>query len=276
MTIRRMTLNELKMVLGWAEAEGWNPGLEDADAFYASDPKGFFVKDIDGEPVASVSVVSHDEDFAFLGLYICRPEYRGRGYGTEVWQTGMAHAGTRSVGLDAVPEQQENYAVAGFSKVSRTHRYAGGLSSARADQTRLATHADVEALVDADSRATGIGRLRFSRHWFRNTPTRRTLIVPSDRSQPVFATFRQCRNGVKVGPFHANTRDQAERLLCGLPADWGDGPVFLDVPEGASDLIDLLTDWNFEPVFQTARMFHDGSPDNDPPAYYALGTLELG
>ena len=40
MTVRLMTLADLAMVLDWAAAEGWNPGLDDAAAFLAADPEG--------------------------------------------------------------------------------------------------------------------------------------------------------------------------------------------------------------------------------------------
>ncbi len=36
-----MSPNKLRMALDWARLEGWNPGLEDAAAFYAADSQGF-------------------------------------------------------------------------------------------------------------------------------------------------------------------------------------------------------------------------------------------
>ena len=36
--MRQMTRAELDTVIGWAAREGWNPGLRDAEAFYATDP----------------------------------------------------------------------------------------------------------------------------------------------------------------------------------------------------------------------------------------------
>ena len=42
-SFKHMTLSDLNMVLDWAGEEGWNPGLEDAEAFLASDPDGFFL-----------------------------------------------------------------------------------------------------------------------------------------------------------------------------------------------------------------------------------------
>jgi len=52
-TIRSMSPDEVGLVLDWAADEGWNPGLNDADCFYAADPEGFLVGVLDGEPVAS-------------------------------------------------------------------------------------------------------------------------------------------------------------------------------------------------------------------------------
>ena len=69
--------NEIALMLDWAAAEGWNPGLEDAAAFVAADPEGFFVAEVAGEVVAAISVVHHGADHAFLGLYLCRPDHRG-------------------------------------------------------------------------------------------------------------------------------------------------------------------------------------------------------
>ncbi|MEO0387662.1 MAG: GNAT family N-acetyltransferase, partial [Pseudomonadota bacterium] len=104
----------LDTMLDWAAAEGWNPGLDDAAAFFAADPDGFFVTlDDAGQPVAAISVVNHTPTFAFLGLYIVRPSDRGRGNGLALWRHALAHAGPRSIGLDGVEAQQDNYAASG-------------------------------------------------------------------------------------------------------------------------------------------------------------------
>ena len=36
--VRIMERDELHIAIGWAEQEGWNPGLADADCFHAADP----------------------------------------------------------------------------------------------------------------------------------------------------------------------------------------------------------------------------------------------
>ena len=51
LAVRRMTESELALALDWAANEGWNPGLSDAECFCAVDPDGFFLGELDGEPV---------------------------------------------------------------------------------------------------------------------------------------------------------------------------------------------------------------------------------
>ena len=44
-----MTRDELDIAALWAKAERWNPGRYDTEAFYSTDPKGFFVGELDGK-----------------------------------------------------------------------------------------------------------------------------------------------------------------------------------------------------------------------------------
>jgi hypothetical protein len=39
--IRTMTRSELDLTVDWAAAEGWNPGLDDAECFFQTDSSGF-------------------------------------------------------------------------------------------------------------------------------------------------------------------------------------------------------------------------------------------
>ena len=77
LVVRRMAESELGLALDWAAAEGWNPGLCDAECFYAADPEGFFLGEFAGsEPIGCVSAVAYDEHYGFLGFYIVKPRCR--------------------------------------------------------------------------------------------------------------------------------------------------------------------------------------------------------
>lgn len=271
MKTRQMTGTDLAMVLGWARAEGWNPGLSDAAAFLAADPAGFFLAEVDGAPAAAISVVNHDDAHAFLGLYICLPAFRGRGIGFSLWREALAHAGGRSVTLDGVPTQQENYRRSGFRALGKTVRFKGVLPL---DDNRCEQTAEIEALVAADARAVGHGRPGFARAWFKGTADR--IAYRSRLPLGGFAVIRHCADGHKIGPFHAADEAEALVLLTGRPLGDDSTPLYIDVPEDCAAMTSLLQDRGFSPVFETARMVRGTSADGAPPAYYAVATLELG
>src|SRR5262245_36163164 len=128
-TIRPMRPDEIALAADWAAAEGWNPGLNDAACFATVDPQGFLIGELEGKPAATVSCVNYDDRFAFLGFYIVPPELRGRGLGLRIWQAAIAHAGARTIGLDGVVAQQDNYRKSGFALAYRNVRYGGRVAA---------------------------------------------------------------------------------------------------------------------------------------------------
>jgi len=123
--VRSATAEEFAVAMGWARDEGWNPGIADLEAFIAADPSGFLMGFADGKPVSSISVVRYGEDHGFLGFYIVHPEARGKGFGMATWNAGMAYLDKRTVGLDGVVAQQDNYTRSGFRLVGRNIRFSG-------------------------------------------------------------------------------------------------------------------------------------------------------
>ena len=113
-TIRPMRRDEVEIALGFAALEGWNPGLHDAACFHAADPGGFLLAECRGQAVGCISAVSYGADFGFIGLYIVAPAWRGQGIGRRLWAAGLARLAGRTIGLDGVPAQQDNYRRSGF------------------------------------------------------------------------------------------------------------------------------------------------------------------
>jgi len=276
MTIQSMTIQDLEIVLGWAADEAWNPGLDDAAAFLAADPAGFLIKKVGNTPVAAISVVNHSPDFAFLGLYICKPEHRGQGHGLEVWQAGISHAGTRTIGLDGVPDQQENYARSGFKKSGSTVRYEGLIKAAADTCIRPATPSELRGLVNRDAKGTGFDRSAFSTAWLSPTQNRKTLVLTNGAEVTGFATFRRCGRGAKIGPLQATCEADAQALMAANPFAKADEPIFIDVQGKGSQLGQLLKKQGFAPTFETARMYKGSPPEAEPSAYQAIATMELG
>jgi GNAT superfamily N-acetyltransferase len=271
--MRAARRDELDLVVGWAADEGWNPGLDDASAFYCADPDGFFVAERVGRPVAAISVVNHSDTFAFLGLYLCLPAWRGQGIGHALWQHALAHAGNRSVGLDGVAAQQANYAKSGFVHAGATLRFAGTLAAQVAPDIRPARPTD--DLAALDRAAFGYARPRFLSAWIRDTATRRTLVSDAGASAAGFATIRRCRDGVKIGPIVAPDAAAGLRLARAAVAALPARTAIIDVPGENAQLIALLAEAGFRETFATARMFRGRAPRTGPNGQ-AIGTMELG
>lgn len=272
---RRLTVEDLDTVLEWAAAEGWNPGWDDAEAFHRADPAGFFGAEVDGRLVAAISVVNHTPTFAFLGLYICQPDMRGKGIGLALWQHAVAHAGERCIGLDGVPDQQENYRASGFVLTGQTTRYTGPLAIGEAGGVREAQAADLEHLIAREGRASGVIKPGFMEPWFAGTARRRTWVDGPVGTPRSLATLRECRSGYKIGPLVAEDEASTRRLLCRNAEITGSAEVSVDVPASAAPLARMLEQMELAPGFVTARMYRGGAPTGAAP-FYAVATLELG
>jgi len=273
-SFRTATLPELSRILDWAADEGWNPGIEDAEAFFAADPGGFFVADHDGTPVAVISVVNHSDSFAFLGLYICHPDWRGTGLGFALWTHAIAHAGGRTIGLDGVPAQQDNYARSGFELAGRTRRLSGSLSR-EPRRLALAQERDLETIRALDRAANGFDRAAFRAAWVAEHPTRKTVLLETAGRVTGFATARLCREVCKIGPIVAPSDTDAMTLAGQAAAALGQTDISIDVPEGQPDFARMLEARGFQEGFATARMYRGPAPAVDA-TLKAIATMELG
>jgi GNAT superfamily N-acetyltransferase len=275
--IRVMTRADLDLAIDWAAQEGWNPGLDDARVFHAADPLGFFVGLLDGEPVASISLVAYDAAFAFLGFYIVKPELRGRGLGLALWREAMARRARPLTGLDGVIAQQANYAKSGFRLAYRNIRY-GGSAPAIAQATRaMANVAEVpfDRVLDYDRKFFPVPRPAFLSHWLAPRLGAAFVMLDADRIVGLGA-IRACRQGYKIGPLYADDESAAQSLFVELAAHARGSNIFLDVPEPNVAAVRLAERNELTPVFETARMYTGPPPSISLARLYGVTSFELG
>lgn len=278
LTIRPMAASEMFLALDWAAAEGWNPGLGDAECFATVDPEGFWLGELGGKPVATISVVNYDDRFAFLGCYIVRPDRRGQGLGWQLWQAAIAHAGSRTIGLDGVVEQQDNYRRSGFMVAHRNIRYGGVVQPAPLDDALplvdLRTIA-FDLMVAADRRVFPAPRPDFLHAWI-TAPGHRSRGYLQRGDLAGWGVIRPCRRGYKVGPLIAQNPAIAQAIFTDLTADLADQEVFLDVPQPHGAAVELALQQGLQPVFETARMYRGPSPSIALELIFGVTTFELG
>jgi ribosomal protein S18 acetylase RimI-like enzyme len=277
--IRTLSPHELALPLDWAAAEGWNPGLADAACFASVDAEAFLLGELDGEPAASISVVNYDGRFAFLGFYIVRPDLRGRGLGWRIWQAGLAHAGARSIGLDGVVAQQENYKKSGFALAWRNVRHGGVIGATRRTGAPPETMELADVLFAAieadDATAFHASRASFLHTWI-GAPGHIGRAVMRDGRLCAWGVTRPCRRGFKIGPLVADDRALAEQVFAALVAEAGGGEIFLDVPEPNAEAVALARAHGLAPVFETARMYRGAVRPLRIERIFGVTSFELG
>jgi GNAT superfamily N-acetyltransferase len=265
-----------RAAVSWAEAEGWNPGLDDEQRFLAADPDAFLATERDGEVVATVSCALYGDAYAFVGFYIVRSDLRGRGIGSPLFDRALERAGRRVVGLDGVLEQQSSYERRGFVPAHRNvrwHTIGGG--SRPAGLVELSS-VPFEQLLAFDAAVFGAERERFLRTWV-DRPAGHALACVRNASLAGYGVLRPCRVGAKLGPVIADDEEVAEALLAGLVAAAGPGAdVSLDMPAANHRAASLRAAHEMEPSFETVRMYLNGSSSEDVQRVFGVTTLEFG
>ncbi len=273
--VRTMTRAEVDLATAWALAEGWNPGLWDADSFYAADPEGFLIAEANGSPVGCVSCVNYDDAFCFIGFFIVRPEHRGKGYGMTLWRAAMARVGKRIAGLDGVVAQQDNYRKSGFVFAYNNIRYeCEGRSRDYADLVPLA-EIHMDALVAYDARFFPVQRRTFLEQWT-VMPDAVGFAARHGGALVGYGLIRRCRSGWKIGPLFADSPDVADRLYRALAAQAPGAPVYLDVPQVNAHAVALAERYGMRETFQTARMYLHGTPQVCLDGVFGVTSFELG
>lgn len=264
-TIQTLTLAQIGTLLDWAAHEGWNPGLNDAVAFQAADPQGFLGAFVDGVMVAGISAVAYDENFGFIGLYICHPDWRGQGHGRAVWDAALTYLGTRTIGLDAVIEQRDSYESMGFVTSYETVRMSGQLTALNSHQAA----ATLPAVRDLDRRCFPAPRDGFLNAWL--AAGHAVARLDGNGHADAYAVIRPCRSGSKVGPLFARDVEAALGLLATLTGD-----VQIDVPAMQVAWLAGLEKLGFAAGFRTWRMYRGEPPVVSAAEVFGITSLELG
>lgn len=273
-----MAREEVEIAIEWAAKEGWNPGLHDAVYYVKADPNGFFIGFLHDEPIATISAIKYGKSFGFLGFYLVKPEYRGKGYGIQIWKAGLKYLEGRNIGLDGVVAQQDNYTKSGFKLAYRNIRYESvGGSNPPENSEIVKLSALPFATIDSYDRPFfPAKRSKFIKSWI-NQADCHALGVRQNGKLKGYGIIRSCRSGYKIGPLFANSPELAESLFLALKSRVKlSEPVFLDTPEVNRAAVNLTERHNMEVVFETARMYTGERPDIPLHRVFGVTSFEVG
>jgi len=291
-TIRAMTRSELETAIGWAAAEGWSPGLNDAQAFWKSDPEGFLALDVNGEMVGSGSVVSYDGQSGFMGMFIIKPEMRRQKLGTEFWFQRLNYLQSRlnseaAIGMDGVIAMTPFYERGGFAISHldlRMEKIGQNIVAYDKTKVHLLMRNEWEKVFALDRECFGFEREKFLRSWL-SLPESKTYIYKEEEEEEEeeeegqilgFGTIRRCIDGWKIGPLFAQNINAAEQIFYALNAVAPGDRIMIDVPETNTDARNLIGSLGFKTSFECARMYSGVPPQLPYAKIFGVTTLELG
>lgn len=281
--VRPMLQHEVRQLVDWAADEGWNPGSHDADAFWKTDPDGFLAMEIDGQLIGGGAIPRHNDHYGFMGLFIIKPEFRGQGFGHQLWYARRDKLlnrlePPRTIGLDAVTDMIPFYARGGFEVFTRHCRYecATFIPQSHASHTIVDLKTVGKNLVESfDQRGFPGKRQHYLTAWL-DLPNTIQLAAMNNGNMLGYCVARPCQTGWKIGPLFANDRITAEALFhrcCELAKD---GPFYLDVPENNAAAVSMCEELGMTQVFECTRMYYGPAPDLDHECIFGVTTLELG
>jgi GNAT superfamily N-acetyltransferase len=281
LVFKPLDLAGVNTLVGWAAAEGWNPGFSDAELFYAADPDGFVGCFIDDQFIAGGSVVSYADEFGFMGLFIVKPEFRGSGIGAKLWHfrknlllSRLKHRA--AIGMDGVVAMQPFYNQGGFEIHFRDERYQrrGEVFETNTNVSSV-NDADLHAILEYDLPCFGVDRKDFLVPWIKQ-PHGSALKYCLNQQLKGFAVIRKCQSGFKVGPLFADDEVVAEALYKQCLTIASGDLVFIDIPLINLRAVRLVKKFQAEYVFECARMYLGTPPQTAISKVFGITSFELG
>jgi len=84
--IKPFTPSDLDVVIAMAREQDFAPGVGDIEIYANTDRQGIWLAWQDNLPVGCIAAVTYSPSYAFIGLFVVKPEHRGQGIGRRLWQ----------------------------------------------------------------------------------------------------------------------------------------------------------------------------------------------
>jgi GNAT superfamily N-acetyltransferase len=126
MHLRVMTKADICAAQRLKEIAGWNQTNTDWERFLEASEVGCFVAELDGQVRGTAATIAFENRFAWVGMVLVDPAYRGRGIGTKLLEQAIEYLDAQRIPcikLDATPQGKPLYEKIGFSPEYEIERW---------------------------------------------------------------------------------------------------------------------------------------------------------
>jgi len=201
---RALAVQDLPDLLNLSCAAGWNQTQDDWRMLLDLEPEGCFGVEIDGNIIATTTLLRHGRQLAWIGMVLTHPQFRHRGFARQLITRALERARDlriQTVKLDATTEGQHLYESFGFRNEQSIERW---VRKGILEQHAFAPNS-VAYPYDIDTEACGYDRSALMHRLFERSCA---LGPPS-----TYLLYRPGRVNAYLGPCVAQTAPDARRLI---------------------------------------------------------------
>ena len=245
MDIRRLTQDDVPAAVRLSTQANWNQLPEDWRRLLDIASEQCYAGWIDDRLIATATVVSYDNNVAWIGMVLVDKCYRKQGYGSQIFRHALdtARECDLLVGLDATDAGRAVYSQVGFSTVASIERWDGVLDSHQTPETTSVQPIQIENIHEIDRAACGVDRNNLLERIV-SEPDSVGFVSGTRRRPNGYAIVRPGRKRWQVGPLIAEDKHTTGQLLNAIGEYLGESRVIVDILAN-SDAIEVFEQRGF-------------------------------
>jgi ribosomal protein S18 acetylase RimI-like enzyme len=265
-----MTPADLSAGMRLKNIAGWNQTKDDWERFLQADAEGCFVAEWNGQVAGTVATIIYESRFAWIGMVLVDPQWRGKGIGTALLLKAIDHLDAKKVPcvkLDATPQGKPIYVRLGFRIEYEIERHS--LMREAGPEVSPGTVAgdagNIETLLEMDREVFGADRSALLRSVAGSAPELVNIARPGGAVKG-FVLGRKGSRADHLGPWVASNAIAAQEVLEGFLLRSRRQVAIVDVARDNPWASALLAAKGFQFSRSLTRMYrgenaHPGRPD---------------
>lgn len=215
--LREMTFADIPAGLQLCRIANWNQLATDWELILTLNPHGSRVAIDQGKIVGTMTTVTYENRFGWVGMVLVDPECRGKGIGTKLLEESIKILkNIPSVKLDATPQGRPVYLKLGFVDEYGLLRLQlsplAGKKFPYPSQVRPIGESDIEKITQYDRKAFDAERKTVLR-WALKNASEYAWIVENSNGIEGYCLGRHGHNFEQIGPIVASNLATAQQLV---------------------------------------------------------------
>jgi GNAT superfamily N-acetyltransferase len=274
MRLRTMAGADIPEGMRLKEIAGWNQTAADWERFLSSSPQGCFVAEVDGRVCGTATTISYEGRFAWVGMVLVDPEFRGHGIGTKLLERAIEHLDTLripTIKLDATPLGKPLYEKLGFTTEYEIERCtlkrpaSKGVKVHRSELFASLSPEAMEVISKTDREIFGADRSRLLKSLHEAEPVF-SMSLSNSGNLSGYAFGRRGSFADHFGPWMSKDANTARRLLEAFIDRSPRETLVVDCLRSNADAAGLLKSFGFSYSRPLTRMYrgandHPGRPE---------------